>query len=55
VEPFTPTVLSTGTVANFTITSLPARGSLYLGAVGAALVAILVATLRRRRKQLVAG
>jgi copper chaperone NosL len=34
VEPFTPTVLGTGTVANFTITSLPARGSFYLASAG---------------------
>jgi hypothetical protein len=55
MEPFTPTVFGTGTGANFTITSLPARGSFYRGAVAAALVVILVATLRRRRKRLVAG
>jgi hypothetical protein len=47
VEPFTPTVLGTGTVANFTITSLPARGSFYLAAVGAGLVLILLLNLRR--------
>jgi len=47
VEPFTPTVLGNGTVANFTITSLPARGSFYLAAVGAALVLILLMNLRR--------
>jgi hypothetical protein len=55
VEPFTPTVLGTGTIANFTITSLPARGSFYLAGVGAALVAILVVTARRRSKRLRAG
>jgi copper chaperone NosL len=48
VEAFTPTVLGTGTIANFTITSLPARGSFYLAGVGAALVLVLVATVRRR-------
>ena len=48
VEPFTPTVLGTGVVANFTITSLPARGSFYLVAVGALLVLILVVNLRGR-------
>ncbi|MEN8161627.1 MAG: hypothetical protein ABFS41_16275 [Myxococcota bacterium] len=48
VEPFTPTLLGTGTVANFTITSLPARGSLYLGLVGAVLVALLLASLLRK-------
>lgn len=46
VEPFTPTVLGTGTVANFTITSLPARGSYYLASIGVALVVILVWNLR---------
>jgi hypothetical protein len=49
VEPFTPTVLGTGTVANFTITSLPAQGSLYLGFVGAALVVLLLLHLRGPR------
>jgi hypothetical protein len=49
VEPFTPTVFGTGTVANFTITSLPARGSFYLAAVGAFLVLILLLNLRRQR------
>jgi copper chaperone NosL len=48
VEAFTPTVLGTGTIANFTITSLPARGSFYLAGVGTALVLVLVATVRRR-------
>jgi hypothetical protein len=53
VEPFTPTVLGTGDVANFTITSLPARGSWYLGLVGVALLALLgIELLRRRRAQL---
>jgi hypothetical protein len=52
VDPFTPTVFGTGTVANFTITSLPARGSFYLAAVGTVLVAILAITLRRRRARL---
>ena len=47
IEPFTPTVLGTGTVANFTITSLPARGSFYLAAVGSALVLVLLLNLRR--------
>ena len=48
VEPFTPTVLGTGTVANFTITSLPGRGSWYLGLVGVVLAGLLLATLLRR-------
>jgi hypothetical protein len=50
VEPFTPTVLGTGEVANFTITSLPARGSWYLGLVGAALLGLLLIELLRRRQ-----
>lgn len=49
IEPFTPTVLGTGSVANFTITSLPGHGSLYLAAVGATLVAILLLHLPRGR------
>ncbi len=49
VEPFTPTVLGTGTVANFTITSLPERGSFYLASVGVALLLILLVNVRDRR------
>jgi hypothetical protein len=49
VEPFTPTVLGSGEVANFTITSLPARGSVYLGVVGTALLGLLLIELLRRR------
>jgi hypothetical protein len=55
VEPFTPTILGTGVVANFTITSLPARGSFYLLAVGAALVGILLWRLRAERAAAAAG
>jgi len=55
VAPFTPTVLGTGVVANFTITSLPARGSFYLAAVGAALVLILLRTLRSQEPPAAAG
>ncbi len=55
VEPFTPTVLGTGTVANFTITSLPARGSLYLGVVGLVLIAMLVAMTRQPRAEALAA
>ena len=51
VEPFTPTVFGTGTVANFTITSLPARGSFYLALVGAVLIAVLFVNARRARRQ----
>jgi hypothetical protein len=53
VEPFTPVILGTGQVANFTITSLPATGALALSAMGVALVGMLLATvasaLRRTR------
>ena len=45
VEPFTPVVLGTGQVANFTITSLPATGALALSVVGVALLGVLVASL----------
>jgi hypothetical protein len=55
VEPFTPTVFGTGTVANFTITSLPARGSFYLAGVGVALVLALLVTLRRGARPAPAG
>jgi hypothetical protein len=55
VEPFTPTVLGTGVVANFTITSLPARGSFYLAVVGVVLVGILLLNLRRRPERAAAG
>lgn len=48
VAPFTPTVLGTGVVANFTIISLPARGSFYLAAVGMGLVLTLLLNLRRQ-------
>ncbi|HEY8122075.1 MAG TPA: hypothetical protein VII78_12215 [Myxococcota bacterium] len=46
VAPFTPVVLGTGQVANFTITSLPATGALALSAIGVALLGLLVASVR---------
>jgi hypothetical protein len=46
VEPFTPVVIGTGKVANFTITSLPSTGAWALTAVGIALVALLVVSVR---------
>ena len=55
MEPFTPTLLGTGTVANFTITSLPARGSLYLGAVGLVLIVMLVVMMRQQRAEAAAA
>ena len=51
VEPFTPTVLGSGEVANFTITSLPARGSVYLSLVGVVLLGVIGAELVRRRRK----
>ena len=42
VEPFTPVVIGTGQVANFTITSLPAAGAWAMTAVGTTLVALLL-------------
>jgi len=54
VEPFTPVVLGTGKVANFTITSLPSTGAWALSAVGTVLVGLLAssiaAALKARRK-----
>jgi hypothetical protein len=55
VEPFTPTILGTGTVANFTITSLPERGSFYLASIGVALVVILLLHLRPARGEAAGG
>jgi copper chaperone NosL len=53
LEPFTPVVIGTGKVANFTITSLPSTGAWALSAVGVALVLLLAASvsgsLRARR------
>lgn len=45
VEPFTPVVLGTGEVANFTITSLPSSGALALSFVGVALLALLAGSV----------
>lgn len=47
VEPFTPVVLGTGQVANFTITSSPAAGAWALTAIGIALVAVLAGSVKR--------
>jgi hypothetical protein len=55
VEPFTPTLFGTGSVENFTITSLPARGSFYLAAVGVALLLILLLNVRSQRAPAAAG
>jgi hypothetical protein len=45
VAPFTPVVIGTGQVANFTITSLPASGALALSFVGVALLGLLAVGL----------
>jgi hypothetical protein len=47
VPPFTPVVLGTGQVANFTITSLPATGAWALTAVGVVLMGVLVVSVMR--------
>lgn len=47
VDPFTPVVLGTGQVANFTITSLPSTGAWALTLVGLALVVVLAVSVRR--------
>jgi hypothetical protein len=46
IPPFTPVVLGTGQVANFTITSLPAAGAWALTVVGIALLALLALSVR---------
>ena len=46
VEPFTPVILGTGSVANFTITSLPAGGSAWIALFGAGLALTLVWNFR---------
>jgi hypothetical protein len=51
VEPFTPTLLGTGTIANFTITSGPGRGSAYLALVGVALLFVLGTSALRNRRE----
>jgi copper chaperone NosL len=45
VEPFTPVVLGTGQVSNFTITSLPATGAWALSAVGVVLLGVLASSV----------
>lgn len=55
MEPFTPVVIGTGQVANFTITSLPSTGTYLLSAVGVVLLGVLassiVAAVKARRLQ----
>jgi len=50
VEPFTPVVVGTGKVANFTITSLPATGAVALSLVGVALLVLLAESIRSALK-----
>jgi hypothetical protein len=45
MAPFTPAVIGTGKVANFTITSLPSTGAFALSAVGVALVSVLAVSV----------
>lgn len=47
MEPFTPVVLGTQEVANFTITSLPALGTVWLGIFGVGLLVVTLLSLRR--------
>jgi hypothetical protein len=55
MKPFTPVVIGTGKVANFTITSLPSTGAFLLSAVGVVLLGVLassvVAALKARRSR----
>ncbi len=46
VEPFTPAMLGTKDVANFSITSLPSGGTIWIGIFGLGLVAVVVWNLR---------
>lgn len=46
VEPFTPAVLGTKQIANFTVTSLPSGGSVAIACFGAGLLAVLLWNLR---------
>lgn len=46
VAPFTPAILGTKQVANFTITSLPAGGTVWIALFGVGLVCVLVWNLR---------
>ena len=46
MEPFTPAILGTKEIANFTTTSLPAAGSLLIGLFGLVLLAVVVWNLR---------
>lgn len=45
VEPFTPAILGTASVANFTITSLPSAGTFWIGAFGVGLAIALASNL----------
>lgn len=47
VEPFTPAILGTKEIANFTVTSLPAMGTLWLALFGTGLLVLTALSLRR--------
>ena len=48
VDPFTPAILGTKQIANFTTTSLPAMGSVWMGVFGVGLAAALLWNVRAR-------
>lgn len=50
VEPFTPAVLGTRQIANFTTSAWPQLGSVWIGCYGAGLVALLLWNLRGERE-----
>lgn len=47
VEPFTPAILGTKEIANFTVTSLPSTGTIWLGLFGTGLLLVTALSLRR--------
>jgi hypothetical protein len=47
VDPFTPAIFGTKEIANFTVTSLPAFGTIWLGIFGVGLLALTALSLRR--------
>lgn len=47
VEPFTPAILGTKQIANFTVTSLPAAGTFWLALFGTGLLVLTALSLRR--------
>lgn len=51
VEPFTPAILGSKEIANFTVTSLPGMGTFWLALFGTGLLAITLLSLRRAARQ----